>query len=67
MNDTTNFSDRQVTLLPAGANDLIRTAARRQYKRPSQYVREAVLRKLEADGFCLISPSTVERITDQAA
>jgi hypothetical protein len=53
MNDTT-FSDRQVTLLPRGCNDLIKTAASRQFKRPSQYVREAVLRKLVEDGFCLL-------------
>jgi hypothetical protein len=54
MNDTTEFSDRQVTLLPRGCNDLIKTAARRAYIKPSAYVRQAVLRKLEADGFCLL-------------
>ena len=68
MNDTTAFTDRQVTLLPRGCNDLIKTAAKRQYKRPSQYVREAVLSRLEADGLCpVILPSTVETIEDQAA
>jgi hypothetical protein len=67
MSDTTEFSDRQVTMLPRGANDLIKTAANRQFKRPSQYVREAVLTKLLADGFCLIAPSTTEKITRDAA
>jgi hypothetical protein len=53
MSDTT-FSDRQVTLLPRGCNDLIKTAAKRQYRKPSEYVRSAVLRQLEADGYCLL-------------
>jgi hypothetical protein len=54
MNDTTEFSDRQTTLLPRGTNDLLKLAAQRQYKRPSQYVREIILQKLVEDGFCLI-------------
>jgi hypothetical protein len=58
MKDTTEFTDRQVTLLPTGCNDLIKTASRRQYKRPSQYVRKAILARLEADGFCLLPDGT---------
>jgi hypothetical protein len=54
VNDTATFPDRQVTLLPAGANDLIKVAAKREFKRPSQWVREAVLEKLARDGLCLL-------------
>jgi hypothetical protein len=54
MNDKTEYRDRLVAMMPTGANDLIKTASRRQYRKPSEYVREAVLQKLLADGFCLI-------------
>jgi hypothetical protein len=54
MNDTTAYGDRLVAMMPTGANDLIKVAARRQYRKPSEYVREAVLRKLVDDGFCLL-------------
>jgi hypothetical protein len=57
MNDKTAYSDRLVAMLPTGANDLIKTAASRQYRKPSEYVREALLRQLEADGLCLIPGS----------
>jgi hypothetical protein len=53
MNNEALFTDKQVTMLPRGCNDLLKIAASRQYKRPSQYCREAVLRQLEADGFNL--------------
>jgi hypothetical protein len=54
MNDRTEFTDRCVTHLPSGANDLVRLAAKRQFKRPSQYIRESVLHQLEADGLVLM-------------
>jgi hypothetical protein len=61
VSDTTTFTDRQVTLLPAGANDLIKTASRRRSKKPSEYVREAILAKLEADGLWLLPDGTNRR------
>jgi hypothetical protein len=54
MNDTTEYGDRLTAMLPSGAKDLIRAAASRQYRKPSEYVREAILRQLENDGLCLI-------------
>jgi hypothetical protein len=59
--NTTAFTDRQVTLLPSGCNDLIKTASRREFKRPSQYVREAILARLEADGLWLLPDGTNRR------
>jgi hypothetical protein len=53
MSDTT-YSDRLVAMLPTGALDLVKTASRRQYRKPSEYVRQAVLKQLEADGLCLV-------------
>jgi hypothetical protein len=53
MSDTT-YSDRLVAMMPSGCNDLIKAAARRECRKPSEWVRQAVLRQLEADGLCLI-------------
>jgi hypothetical protein len=60
MNDTT-YGDRLVAMMPSGANDLVKTAARRQYRKPSEYVREAVMQKLVQDGFCLL-PSDGKKV-----
>jgi hypothetical protein len=54
MNDKTAYSDRLTAMLPSGALDLVKTAARRECRKPSEWVRHAVLRQLEADGFCLL-------------
>ena len=61
MNDTTAFTDRQVTVLPAGTNDLLKMASRREFKRPSQLVRELILAGLESKGFCLVPDGTNRR------
>ena len=47
------FVEKTVVLLPEGANDALKIAFGRKFKRSAQYVREAVLATLEADGFCL--------------
>jgi hypothetical protein len=59
MNKPVIYPDRQVTLLPTGANELIKTAASRKYIRPSQYVRDAVLHRLEQDGLQVRRQSSV--------
>jgi hypothetical protein len=61
MSDTTAYGDRLVAMMPTGANELIKTVAKRQYRKPSEYVREAVLQKLVQDGFCLL-PANNEKV-----
>jgi hypothetical protein len=61
VNNTTEYKDRLVAMLPSGCNDLIKTAARRECRKPSEWVRHAVLRQLENDGYCLI-PANNEKV-----
>jgi hypothetical protein len=61
MNNESLFTDRLTAMMPTGANELIKTAARRQSRKPSEWVRHAVLSQLEADGYCLI-PSNNEKV-----
>jgi hypothetical protein len=57
MNDM-HYTDRCVVLMPSGASDLIKTVSRRRSKKPSEYVREAILARLEADGLWLLPDGT---------
>jgi hypothetical protein len=47
-----NFSDRYLASLPRGTVDLVKTAAQRKFTKPSEYVRQAILARLEQDGLC---------------
>jgi hypothetical protein len=54
MSDTFSYNDRLVAMMPSGTSDLVKTASRRQCRKPSEYIREAVIHKLESDGYCLV-------------
>ena len=48
------FVEKTIVLLPEGANQALKAASSKKFLRPAQYVREAVLARLEADGICLV-------------
>jgi hypothetical protein len=55
------FEDQITLKVPERFSDVLKTAARRRLTSKSQYVREAVLRKLEA-GFCLLPDGDNRRL-----
>jgi hypothetical protein len=61
MNDM-RFTDRMFLQLPSGTNDLLKTVARRRFTKPSEFVRQAILKALAEEGVCLAPlPATTER------
>jgi hypothetical protein len=48
------FVEKTMVLLPEGANEALKEVSAKKFKRPAQYVREAILARLETDGICLV-------------